>query len=100
MDDSNSRASERDAYAHTLITHDFIKQLDPAFTGVDYIMPVVVDIGDRECNAWWDGTGINFLAAGSRCANIARIADVVYHEYGHGITDLAVPPAGPFGRHA
>ena len=96
-DDSNSRASERDAYTHTLTTHDYIKGLDPTFTGVDYIMPVTVDIGGRECNAWWDGSGLNFLLPGQRCVNTAQIADVVYHEYGHGITDWQYRPFAPSG---
>jgi hypothetical protein len=34
-DDGNSLASERDAYYHTLVTHDYIKALDPDFDRVD-----------------------------------------------------------------
>jgi hypothetical protein len=95
--DSNSRASERDAYYHALIAHQTIKELDPTFTGVDYQMPVTVDIFDRDCNAFWDGLGINFFGQSMRCVNTARIADVVYHEYGHGITDRQYRPLTPSG---
>jgi len=35
------------------------------------------------CNAYFDGT-INFYQAGSGCNNTGRIADVSYHEWGHG----------------
>lgn len=35
------------------------------------------------CNAYWDGT-VNFFASGSGCQNTGRLADVVYHEWGHG----------------
>jgi hypothetical protein len=36
------------------------------------------------CNAYWDGASINFYRAGGGCPNMAY-ADVVLHEYGHGI---------------
>src|SRR5205085_1753167 len=95
--DSNSRASERDAYYQALVAHQTIKVLDPAFTGLDYQMPIKVDIFDRDCNAFYDGLGINFFGQSNRCVNTARIADVVLHEYGHGITDQVYRPLAPSG---
>ncbi|MDG1478006.1 MAG: hypothetical protein P8R54_00375 [Myxococcota bacterium] len=38
---------------------------------------------DSSCNAYFDGE-VNFYTAGSGCNNTARIADVNYHEWGHG----------------
>jgi hypothetical protein len=38
---------------------------------------------DSNCNAYWDGD-VNFYQAGGGCNNTARIADVNYHEWGHG----------------
>jgi hypothetical protein len=35
------------------------------------------------CNAYYDGA-INFLQAGGGCRNTGRLADVIYHEWGHG----------------
>lgn len=35
------------------------------------------------CNAYWDGD-VNFYEAGDGCNNTGRIADVNYHEWGHG----------------
>ncbi len=35
------------------------------------------------CNAWWDGD-LTFLQEGSGCNNTALVADIVYHEFGHG----------------
>ncbi len=35
------------------------------------------------CNAYYDGN-VNFYTAGSGCNNTGRIADVNYHEWGHG----------------
>ncbi len=37
------------------------------------------------CNAFWDGTTVNFFRSGSGCNNTAQNADVVYHEWGHGL---------------
>jgi len=85
---ANSRADERDCWLHANRTHDWIKRVDPSFTSLDYVMPVVVGRTDFYCpgNAWWDGTGINFCEAGSGYGNTGQMGDVIYHEYGHGIT--------------
>jgi MYXO-CTERM domain-containing protein len=39
---------------------------------------------DSTCNAYYDGESVNFYQAGDGCNNTGRIADVVYHEWGHG----------------
>lgn len=38
---------------------------------------------NNTCNAYFDGS-VNFYQAGSGCNNTGRIADVNYHEWGHG----------------
>ena len=38
---------------------------------------------DDVCNAYYDGT-LNFFLSGRDCNNTGRIADVSYHEWGHG----------------
>ncbi|MCB9741238.1 MAG: hypothetical protein H6740_01270 [Alphaproteobacteria bacterium] len=38
---------------------------------------------NQSCNAYYDGD-VNFFVAGSGCNNTGRIADVNYHEWGHG----------------
>jgi Zn-dependent metalloprotease len=86
---SNSLASERDAFAYANKIHDWVKAMDPAFTGLDYEMICAIERTDGYCpgNAWWDGTNINFCAQTTSYGNTARMADVVFHEYTHGITD-------------
>lgn len=39
---------------------------------------------DDSCNAYYDGN-VNFFRKGSGCNNTGRIADVNYHEWGHGL---------------
>jgi hypothetical protein len=46
-------------------------------------LPTRVNI-NSSCNAFWDGSSINFFRAGASCPNTAYV-DVVCHEYGHGI---------------
>jgi len=94
-DSTNSDASERDAFYHINLVHDFQKALDANFTGMDYSMPAKVNLTFAACNAFWDGTGVNFFAAGtvgpsgqgSECPSFAQVPGIVYHEYGHGIND-------------
>lgn len=38
----------------------------------------------NHCNAHWDGRTINLYTGNSSCANTGLIADVIYHEWGHG----------------
>jgi Zn-dependent metalloprotease len=96
----NSLASERDVFAYANKVHDWIKALDPTFTALDYVMTCTIERDDYYCpgNAWWDGYGINFCVenASYGYGNTARMGDVVYHEYTHGITQemygLSEPP--------
>ena len=37
------------------------------------------------CNAFWDGTSLNFFKSGGGCGNTGEIAAVSLHEYGHGL---------------
>ncbi len=39
---------------------------------------------DGSCNAFYDGASINFFRAGNGCVNTAQLADVTWHEWGHG----------------
>ncbi len=90
---------ERDGFYHTNIAHDYSQTMDPAltFTGNDYIMTCTVNIAGS-CNAFWDGSGINFYRVGGGCPNMATMPDVVYHEYGHGVNDNLYGDHGaPFG---
>lgn len=90
---TDSHDAERDAFYHINRVHEYLKGVDPGFVGNDYPMPCAVNIGNS-CNAFWDGTGVNFFAAGNGCPNTATMPDVVYHEYGHGVNDNLYIQAG------
>ncbi len=87
--DTTSPSSIRhiNAYYHVNKVHDFMKGFFPTFTGLDNPLQTNVDITSATCNAFYNGTSINFYAAGGGCNSFALCGDIVYHEYGHGISD-------------
>ena len=40
---------------------------------------------NQTCNAYWNGSTLNFFKSGGGCANTGEIAAVSLHEYGHGL---------------
>lgn len=96
--DDNSTIVERDAFYNAQVVHDFIKRLDPDLTVMDFQMQININVVGS-CNAYyqsWDHS-LNFYRAGGTCPNIAQIADVIYHEWGHGLTDLQYEAGGSSG---
>jgi Tfp pilus assembly protein PilP len=87
-DDSNSDPAERDAYYSASYAHLADKRLDEKLTNIDLHMKVNVNINSA-CNAYYipNDTSINFFLSGSGCSNTGQIADVVFHEYGHRVTN-------------
>ncbi len=94
--DASARDDELDTFVHSNRIHDFMKGMDASFTGLDYVMPCIVDRTDGYCpgNAWWDYTGINFCRADGGYSNTGTLGNVIYHEYGHGITAKVYEMAG------
>ncbi|HEX6202269.1 MAG TPA: endopeptidase, partial [Thermoanaerobaculia bacterium] len=45
------------------------------------------------CNAFWNGSTINFYASGGGCRNTGEIAAVFDHEWGHGMDDNDANPS-------
>ncbi len=75
----------QNAYYHVNKVHDYVKFRLPSFTGMDFVLPTNIDLTTGTCNAFYNGTSINFYAASPGCPSLAEYADVIYHEYGHGI---------------
>ncbi|MBK8681663.1 MAG: T9SS type A sorting domain-containing protein [Bacteroidetes bacterium] len=96
--DSSSTATSREvsAYYHQTIVHDHAKDLYPLFSSLDFAQAIRVDRTDGECNAYYDGSSINFFAEGSGCQASALFNDVVYHEYGHAINENLYSFLGDF----
>ncbi|MCC6938827.1 MAG: T9SS type A sorting domain-containing protein [Flavobacteriales bacterium] len=82
---SNSNLKERTAYYSVSNIHNHGNAVLPGFTGMDSELPTHVDVTGDTCNAFYDGTSINFYAQSATCRALSLYSDVVYHEYGHGI---------------
>jgi hypothetical protein len=95
---TNSRPDERNCYYHTNVVHDYMKAIDPDFTDLDFPMTCNVNLNET-CNAHYDPSesSINFYMLGGNCSNTGEIADVIYHEYGHGVSDYLYRPLSPSG---
>ncbi len=76
---------EVSAYYHVNIVHDYMKQYLEDFSGLDEPLQTNVNLSSGSCNAYYDGESINFFTQSGGCYSFARIRDVVYHEYGHGV---------------
>lgn len=86
--DQNSDISERNVYYHSNLAHDYLKEVDSGFTGLDYPLVCIVEDNQATCNAYWNGNNIHYNPEGGACVmNSAHGASVVYHEYGHAIND-------------
>lgn len=90
---ATAQPDERDVYVHATRAYDFVRVIDPTtpLGALDAQLPANVSLA-QTCNAFWDGASINFFAAGGGCANTGRIGDVIYHEYGHGVTQFVYSP--------
>ncbi len=55
---------------------------------------------NNNCNAFWNGSTVNFYRSGGGCANTGEIAGVFVHEWGHGMdaNDVNGGIASPSGE--
>ncbi|MDC0720400.1 hypothetical protein [Nannocystis bainbridge] len=75
-------------FVHANHVIDYVRQIDPTFEFVAQQLAATVNINES-CNAYYDGN-INFFRQSNQCNNTGRVADIVYHEYGHGVHDHAI----------
>lgn len=87
--DMSTVANDRELSAYKSVNriHDHCKYWMPTFTGMDFQLPTNIDLTSGDCNAFYDGSSINFYALANGCNASSLVADVVFHEYGHGIND-------------
>lgn len=84
---ANNTIRHLTAYYHTSLVHDYMKSVMPNFTALDIPLTTRVDRTDGTCNAFFNGNSINFYTTAGGCNALSMVADVVYHEYGHAITN-------------
>ncbi len=78
------------AFVHASIVKQFAKtRIDPSLAWLDQTISVNVNEGSS-CNAYSTGDDIHFYRKSAQCENTARLADVVYHEFGHSLHNHAI----------
>ncbi|MFG0331547.1 MAG: hypothetical protein ACF8PN_16790 [Phycisphaerales bacterium] len=77
--------SQVNAMLQTSIVHTWLGDINPTFPGLSRSFRAFVNISST-CNAFYNGSAINFYRSGGGCVNTAYTT-VVYHEYGHKIVD-------------
>jgi cysteine-rich repeat protein len=93
---SMANNEQGDAQLTSFIYANLVKQfartrLDPSLPWLGEQLPVHVN-EDGTCNAYSTGDDIHFFRADAQCQNTGRMADVVYHEFGHSLHDHAIIP--------
>ncbi len=68
----------------------------PGNTWLDGTLTANMNINSN-CNAYWNGSSVNFYTSGGGCANTGEIAAVFLHEWGHGMDSNAGGSAGENG---
>ncbi len=79
---SDASQAEIDTYIFLHHVRDWGLRVAPEVGMSTFDLTSNVNIPDV-CNAYYDGN-VNFFSAGSGCNNTGQIADVNYHEWGHG----------------
>jgi cysteine-rich repeat protein len=77
-----------DAQLATYIYGNIVKARDrlinPALASwFDAQFPFTVNDSTGACNAYATATGVHFYQASAQCQNTGRLADIVFHEFGH-----------------
>ncbi len=82
---SDAEQDEIDSYVFLHHVLNWSLEFSPDHPINRYQIDSYVNVDDAVCNAWFDGN-VNFGPESSSygCNSTARIADVNYHEYGHG----------------
>jgi hypothetical protein len=89
-DNAVSQDRERDVWVGLNTVHARMKQIEAGWSDLDYPLPVFVGI--PFCNAYWAGSQIVMGSGGPGCADLSLWLPVMYHEYGHGVTDFLYEP--------
>ena len=92
---SEFETAQVNAFIHTGLIHNFITDRS-GWGGMNFVCTTNVNI-NSSCNAYFDGSSINFYRKAGSCNNTAYTT-VVAHEYGHYIVARLGLSQGAFGE--
>ncbi len=86
------------AYLEANVVRDFVLFYEPSYPVIasQNFFRINTNIAST-CNAFYDGSSINFYQAGGGCSNTS-FSDVVYHEYGHHLIEVTNNGQGQMGE--
>ena len=83
---SGQITAQANAYVHVGKLRDWIRSVDPTDSTADFTAISNVNLNDT-CNAFYNGSSVNFFLPGGGCVNTAY-STVVAHEMGHWLNVL------------
>ena len=98
--DEEFATSNVNGYLEANVVRSYSLEYQPGFPviGIQQSFRVNTNINDV-CNAYYDGSSINFYIGGFGCFNTS-MSDIVYHEYGHHLVNVSNNGQGEFGEGA
>ncbi|MEJ7731328.1 MAG: hypothetical protein WKG00_19200 [Polyangiaceae bacterium] len=92
--DDETGDAQLSAFIHANVVKAHARTVAPELAFLDKALAVRVNKDEPEyyCNAYWDGVAANFVREAGPCNNTARVADIVYHEFGHALHQYAIIP--------
>ncbi len=90
--------AEVNSYVQSNIVRDFTLSFNPSYPVIANQTSFTVNVNiSSTCNAFYDGSSINFYRAGGGCSNTAN-STVVHHEYGHHLVAVGGSGQGAYGE--
>jgi hypothetical protein len=98
VSNSEFTTAEVNCYFEANIIRDDVLEANPLYPVIwnQEEFPINVNLNNT-CNAFYDGSSINFFRAGGGCNNTG-FGDVVHHEYGHHLVQVGGSGQGQYGE--
>ncbi len=101
LNSANTDQVERagvNAYTQANLIRDLVVTASPAYPTISGQTSFRINVAvSGTCNAFYDGSSINFYNSGGGCGNTAFF-DVVHHEYGHHVVNTGGSGQGQYGE--
>lgn len=95
---SEQNRAEVNAYVQANRVRDFVLTADPNYPTIAAQTGFAINVNiNDDCNAYYNGSSINFFASSGDCANTA-FSSVIYHEYGHHVVASGGSGQGAYGE--
>lgn len=95
---NESGKAAMNAYIESNVVRDFTLARNPSYPTIGNQLDWDINIGvSGSCNAFYNGSSINFYNAGGGCNNTA-FSVIVHHEYGHHLVSVGGSGQNEFGE--